>query len=74
MAYLETICLCPKFLQTVIQLHKSQCDQIRLNDELSMPYSIFNGVKQDYFPAHTLFSIFFSMLLKAATDDMYDED
>ena len=55
----------------MIQLHEDQHGQIRLN--LSEPFPI-NGVKQDCVLAPTLFSIFFSMMLKQATDDLEDED
>ena len=56
----------PKFLSMVIQLHKDQHGQVRLNSDLSEPFSIANGVKQGCVLAPTLFSIFFSMMLKQA--------
>ena len=62
-----------KFLNMVIQLYEVQYGQIRLND-LSEPFPITNGVKQGCVLAPTLFSIFFSMVLKQATDDLEDED
>ena len=66
---------CPqKFLTMVIQLHEDQHGQIRLNNDLSKPFPITNGVKQGCVLAPTLFSIFFSMMLKQATDDLEDED
>ena len=66
---------CPqKFLNMVIQLHEDQHGQIRLNNDLSEPFPITNGVKQGCVLAPTLFSIFFSMMLKQATDDLEDED
>ncbi|XP_076045742.1 uncharacterized protein LOC143027984 [Oratosquilla oratoria] len=64
----------PKFQQTVIQLHENHRGQIRLNEDLSEPFPISNGVKQGCVLAPTLFSIFFSMTLKQATEDMDDED
>ena len=65
---------CPqKFLNMVIQLHEDH-GQIRLNNDLSEPFPITNGVKQGCVLAPTLFSIFFSMMLKQATDDLEDKD
>ena len=66
---------CPqKFLNMVIQLHEDRHGQIRLNKNLSESFPITNGVKQGCVLAPTLFSIFFSMMLKQATDDLEDED
>ena len=64
----------PKFLNMIIQLHEDQRGQIRLNEDLSEPFSVTNGVKQGCVLAPTLFSIFFSMMLKQATEDLDDED
>ena len=58
----------------VIQLHENQRGQIRLNGDLSEPFTISNGVKQGCVLAPTLFSIFFSMMLKQATENLEDED
>ena len=57
----------------LIQLHENQRGQIRLNGDLSEPFSISNGVKQGCVLVPTLFSIFFSMMLKQAIVDL-DED
>ena len=66
---------CPqRFLNMVIQLHEDQYGQIRLNNDLSEPFPITNGVKQGCVLAPTIFSIFFSMMLEQATDDLEDED
>ena len=66
---------CPqRFLNMVIQLHEDQYGQIRLNNDLSEPFPITNGVKQGCVLVPTLFSVFFSMMLKQATDDLEDED
>ena len=66
---------CPqKFLNMVIQLHEDQHGQIRLNNDLSEPFPITNGVKQGCVLAPTLFSIFFSMMLKQATDDLEEDE
>ena len=54
----------PKFLSMVVQLHEDQQCLVRLNSELSEPFPIANGVKQGCVLAPTLFSIFFSMMLK----------
>ena len=64
----------PKFLNMVIQLHEDQRGQVRLKSDLSEPFPIVNGVKQGCVLAPTLFSIFFSMMLKQATKDLDDDD
>ncbi|GFO35998.1 endonuclease-reverse transcriptase [Plakobranchus ocellatus] len=71
---LERLGCPPKFLQMVIQLHENQCGQVRINGDLSEPFSISNGVKQGCVLASTLFSIFFSMMLKQANENCEDED
>ena len=71
---LERLGCPPKFLQMVIQLHENQCGQVRLNGDLSEPFPISNGVKQGCVLAPTLFSIFFSMMLKQATEDLDDDE
>ena len=58
----------------VIQLHENQRGQVRLNGDLSEPFPISKGVKQGCVLAPTLFSIFFSMMLKQATEDLVDDD
>ena len=64
---------CPsKFLSMVIQLHKDQCSQVRLNSDLSGSLPVVNGVKQGCVLALSLFSIFFSMMLKQVTEDLDD--
>ena len=74
MAHYGTTWQSPKFLQMVIQLHENQRGQIGLNDDLSEPFPISNGVKQGCVMAPTLFSIFFSMMLKQATEDLDDDE
>ena len=64
----------PRFLNMVIQLHDDQRGQVRLNCDLSEPFAISNGVKQGCVLAPTLFSIFFSMMLRQATEDLNDDD
>ena len=64
----------PRFLNMVIQLHDDQRGQVRLNGDLSDPFAISNGVKQGCVLAPTLFSIFFSMMLRQATEDLNDDD
>ena len=66
---LERLGCSPKFLQMVIQLHENQRGQVRLNGDLSEPFPISNGVKKGCVLAPTLFSIFFTMMLKQATVD-----
>ena len=63
----------PKFLSMIIQLHKDQHNQVRLNGDLSKSFPIVNGVKQGCVLAPTLFSILFSMKLKQAMEDLDDE-
>ncbi|XP_076065288.1 uncharacterized protein LOC143039298 [Oratosquilla oratoria] len=58
----------------VIQLHENLRGQVRLNGDLSEPFHISNGVKQGCILAPTLFSIFFRMMHKQATEDLDDED
>jgi len=58
----------------VIQLHKNQRGQIRLNGDLSEPFPISNGVKQGRVLAPTLFSISFTVMLKQATEDLDDDE
>ena len=66
---------CPqRFLNMVIQLHDDQRGQVRLNGDLSEPFAISNGVKQGCVLAPTLFYIFFSMMLRQATEDLNDDD
>ena len=65
---------CPtKFLSMVIKLHKEQHGQVRLNSNLSGSFSIINSVKQGCVLALTLFSIFFSMMIKQITEDLDDD-
>ena len=71
---LERLGCPPKFLQMVIQLHENQRGQVRLNGDLSEPLPISNGVKQGCVLEPTLFSIFFSMMLKQATKDLDDDE
>ena len=71
---LERLRCPPKFLQMVIQLHENQRGQVRLNGDLSEPFPISNSVKQGCVLAPTLFSIFFTMMLKQATADLEDDE
>ena len=66
---------CPrKFLNMVNRLHEGQRGQIRLEGDLSESFPNSNGVKQGFVLAPTLFSIFFSMMLKQVNEDLEDED
>ena len=60
----------PKFISMIIQLHKDQCGQVRLNSDLSGSFFIVNGVKQGCILAWTL--IFFSMMLRQSIEDLDD--
>ena len=68
-----TTWLTPKFLSVVIQLHKDQRGQVRLNSDLSGSFPIVNGENQGGILAPTLFSIFFSMMLKQVIEDLNDD-
>ena len=57
----------------VIQLHEHQQGQVRHGNDLSEPFPIVSGVKQDVL-APSLFSIFSSMMLQQAMKDADDED
>ena len=63
----------PKYLSIVIQLHKDQHGQVRLTSNFSGSFPIINGVKQGCLLAPTLFSIFFSMMLKQVIEDLDDD-
>ncbi|RXN24108.1 RNA-directed DNA polymerase from mobile element jockey-like protein [Labeo rohita] len=71
---LERLGCPPKFLNMIIQLHEDQKGQVRLNTDLSVPFPILNGVKQGCVLAPTLFTIFFSMMLKQALQDFDDDN
>ena len=74
MTYPETTWLSPEFLQKVIHLREKQCGQSRQNDDLSEPFPITNSVNLVVIQTPPLLSIFFSMMLKQATDGMDGED
>ncbi|KAL0156964.1 hypothetical protein M9458_048210 [Cirrhinus mrigala] len=69
---LERLGCPPKFLNMI--MHEDQKGQVRLNTDLSVPFPILNGVKQGCVLAPTLFTIFFSMMLKQALQDFDDDD
>lgn len=71
---LERLGCPPNFLETVIQLHEDQRGQIRLTGDLSEPFLISNSRKQVCVLAPTIFSFFFSTMLKQATEDLNDEE
>ena len=62
-----------KFLSMFIQQHKDQRSQVRLNRDLSGAFFIINGVKQSCVLSLTLFSIFFSLMLKQVIEDLDDD-
>ena len=53
-----------KFLAMIRQLHAGQRGQVKQNGTLSDSFPISNGVKQGCVLAPSLFSIFFSMMLR----------
>lgn len=64
----------PKFMKMITELHENQEGQVRLNGELSTPFPIRNGVKQGCVLAPTLFSLFFSSMLKQASKNLEDDE
>ena len=67
---MELLSCPPKFLSMVIQLHKDQRSQVRLNSDLSGSFPITNCVKQGCVLAPILFSIFFSIMLKQVIENL----
>ena len=59
----------PKFFTILRQLHEGQQGQVKHNGSLSDSFLISNGVKQVCVLAPTLFSIFFSSMLREAKDE-----
>ena len=68
------VCLgCPhKFLTILCQLHEGQQGQVKHNGSLLGSFLITNDVKQGCVLAPTLFSIFFSIMLHEAKEDLPD--
>ena len=54
----------PKFLTILRQLHEGQQGQVKHNGSLSDSFPISSGIKQGCVMASTLFSIFFSIMLR----------
>ena len=69
---LARLCCPPKFLTILRRLHEGQQDQVKHNGSLSGSFPISNGVKQGCVLAPTLFSIFFSIMLREAKEDLPD--
>ena len=66
---------CPlKCLIILRQLHEGQQGQVKHNGSLSGSFPIFNGVMRKCIFAPTLFSIFFSIMLREAKDDLPDSN
>ena len=62
----------PKFLAMIRQLHEGQRGQVQQNGTLSDSFPISNGVRQGCVLAPSLFSIFFSMMLREAKEEVLD--
>ena len=62
----------PKFIEMIRQLHEGQRGQVKQNGTLSDSFPISNGVKQGCVLAPSLFSIFFSMMLQEAKEEVLD--
>ena len=60
----------PKFLTIIRQLHEGQQGQMKHNGSLSGSVPISNGIKQGCVPAPTLVSLFFSIMLCEAKEDL----
>ena len=60
----------PKFLTILRQLHEGQQGQVKHNGSLLGTFPISKIVKQECVLAPTLFSIFFSIMLREAKEDM----
>ena len=60
----------PKFLTFLRQLHEGQQGQVKHNGSLSDSFPISNGVKQGCVLAPTLFSNFFSIMLREAKENL----
>ena len=71
---LERLRCAPEFLTMVIQLHEDQQAEVRHGNDLLESFPIVSGVKQECFLAPILFSIFFSMVLQQAMEDLDEED
>ena len=67
---MEHLGFSPNFLSMVIKLHENQRGQVRLNSDFSGSSATVNGEKQGCVLAPTLFSYFFSMILKEITEDL----
>ena len=64
---------CPsKFLTILRHLHEGQQGQVKHNGSLSGSFPISNSIKQGCVLAPTLFSIFFSIMLLEAKEDLPD--
>ena len=63
----------PKNLIILNQLHEGQRGQVKHSGSLSGSFLISNGIKQECFLAPTLFSIFFSIMLCEAKEDLPDD-
>ena len=64
---------CPqKFLTILYQLHEDQQGQVKHNGSLSDSFPISNGDKQGCVLTSSLFSIFFSVMLREAKEDLPD--
>ena len=62
----------PKSLTILQQHHEGQQGQVKHNGSLSGSFPVSNGVKQECVLAPTFFSIFFSILLCDAKEDLPD--
>ena len=61
----------PKFL-TILRQHEGQQGQVKHNGSLLGSFPFSNGIKQGRVLASTLFSIFFSIMLHEAKEDLPD--
>ena len=63
----------PKFLTIVIKLQDNQFGRVKHSNDLSQAFPIANGMKQGCVTAIPLFTIFFTMMLQQASEDLNDD-
>ena len=64
--------LSPKFLTILRQLYEGQQEQVKHDGPLSGSFPISDGVKQGFVLVSNPFSIFFSIMLREAKEDLPD--
>ena len=62
----------PKFFTILRELHDDKLGQVKLSGNLSNSFHVSNGFKEGCILAPTLFSIFFSMMITQAKNNIED--